>query len=219
MKSLGTYAPPESVGINFTRLATPSGRAMPRAPVPGELFTLEADMPEPDGRTPWLARGTYAWDEQSMMWMRLNDSARKRKAEAIGSQKIEIEAAEVASVDVIPTIDAGFGLAAVGIPPSNRKASFSGVGTCWVDVNNACHVWLVAFRGEKMVGVTATVIEPERPQTLTLTFTDFPNSTEEQAYTLRIYTDTTGTLFVNQCNRFNFDALSQTAFIVEENLN
>jgi hypothetical protein len=154
-----------------------------------------------------------------MKWTRLNDSSRKRKAECIGAQKIEFETEDVCSVDVMPTITKGAWLAAVGIPPSSRKAAFSGIGSVWVDVLNECFVWVVAFNGEKMVGVVAARLVPGHPQTLSLTFTDNPGSSEEQGYQLRLYTDNAGVVFVNQCDRFNFEAKSSTAFIVEENLN
>ena len=214
MRSLGTYTPPETVGLEFSRLATPRGFTMQRAPITGELFTLESDMPEPINGTPWYTRGTYVYTGSA--WSRLSDTSRERKAVPIGACKIEVETP--GSLEDEPKDTDGFDLSSqIMITPSNRRATMSGAATCWIDLENSGYVWLTIFRGAKLVGMTAAYIEANRPSSLSLTFMDAPAAITRQAYNLKINTASSGLLFVNQCNQHLYDGASQTAFIISEN--
>ena len=221
MKSFGTYTPPETVGLEFVRLAAPHGATLPRAPVAGELYTLERDMPEPINGTPWYTRGTYVFN--GVAWNRLNDSSRERKAAPIGSRTVEIErAGELGSV---PRSTAGCMLTSVALTPSNQRASFSGTASMWLDISKRGHVWLMVFRGNKLVGLALEYMEPNRPRTVSVSFVDSPATLEQQVYTLRLDSDITpdspevpGYVHVNQAqSKFRLDGMSQTAFIVAEN--
>jgi len=213
MKSYGTYNPPETVGLEFIRMAVPSGRVMPRAPVPGELFNLEVDMPEPTTPVPWYCRGTYAFD--GISWKRLNDGSRQRKSALIGSRDIEVERAT--STANPPAATSGYAISTVLITPSNRKACISGSATLWVDHTKSGHVWVACYRGTVLVGLVAEYITAGQPRTLGISFMDHPGTIVEQLYTLKIDTDSVGFLHVNQCTKFVFDGMSATALTVTEN--
>lgn len=217
MKSLGTYSPPETVGLQFIRLATPFGRELPRAPVPGELFTLEADMPEPKVPTPWFPRGMYAFNGTS--WQKVSDAARQRKTAPIGSQKITVEEAGKLG-DVPPPIEQGYGLTAISIVPSNRKAAVSGTASFWVDLTaspaKGGYVWVSIYRGKKLVSIAVEWIDCSKPKTMSMSFLDLPGVVTPVAYEMKIDTDVIGTIYVNQCSRFTLDGMAQTAFTVAE---
>jgi hypothetical protein len=212
MRSLGTYVPPETVGLQFTRLAVPKGREMPRAPVLGELFTMEADPPEPLNNSPWYLKGTYVFN--GTHWVRLSDSLRRRQSQAIGSQKIEIEVA--GSTSSKPSWNSGYVLSAINVQPTNIRAFISGTAAAWVDITKSGYVWLSVFRESQLVGFVVEFVDANKPKTLSLTFTDLPVSKKPVTYTLKANTDQLGYLYVNQCSKFNFDGASQTAFTVAE---
>lgn len=214
MKSLGTYTPPETVGLEFTRLSTPRGRTFPRAPVAGELYTMEVDEPEPDNGRPWHSRGTYVFD--GFAWQRMSDGARARKSSGIGSQKIEVEVA--GSPDILPNTGDGYFLTNLLIIPSSRRARLAGSASMWVDLQNSGFVWLSVHRGGRCVGISAGFVEAGKPSTLSMSFIDHPMNAAQQEYVLRIHTDQLGFMFVNQCNRIHFDGFSQTAFTVAEDI-
>lgn len=212
MKSFGTYVPPETVGLEFNRLATPRGREMPRAPIPGELFTMEVDPPEPINNSPWYLKGTYVFN--GVQWVRLSETLRRRQSQAIGAQKIEIEVA--GSTATAPGAKSGYSLAAITVQPSNQRAFISGTAGVWVDVAKSGYVWLSVFRDGFRAGFVAEFVEANKPRTMSLTFVDLPNSRKPVTYTLRADTDQLGYLYVNQCSKFSFDGMSQTAFTVAE---
>lgn len=212
MKSFGTYVPPETEGLQFHRLATPVGRTLPRAPAAGELFTLEADMPEPKVDLPWYPRGTYVFN--GIAWQKLSDASRQRRSGPIGSQKIEVEV--TGSAQELPKAKNGFEISVLTITPSSRKAKFSGSASFWLDHSKGGLVWFSVFRGTTLVALGAQHVDAGRACSVSITFTDLPNSTTSLSYSLKINTDTTGYLYVNQCSRFNFDGAAQTAFIVAE---
>lgn len=214
MKSFGTYRPPETVGIEFQRLATPRGKQLPHAPVVGELYTLEADMPKPVNGTPWYLKGTYVFS--GFLWHRLSDPERQRKATPIGSRNIEFQ--RPGAVGVAPKFNDGQQIAAATITPSNKQASFSGTASLWLDHSVGGNVWLSVFRNKQLVGLTLDYIEPHRPRTVSLSFLDHPASADKQLYTLTINTDAPSFVYINQSIKFGFDGISQTAFIVAENL-
>ena len=214
MKSFGTYNPPELMGLEFIRLATPSGREMPRSPIPGEMFTMVADPPQPQNNSPWYLKGTYVFN--GISWVRLSDGLRRRLAQPIGSQKIEFE--EAGNMEELPTGKSGHLLAATVIQASSQRGSFSGTASLWVDVTQSGYVWLAVFRTAKLIGLTIDFIDAGKPRTISTTFMDLPASTKPQTYELRTGTDFAGFLYVNQCAKFKFDGISQTAFIIEENV-
>jgi len=212
MKSFGTYVPPETVGLEFNRLATPRGREMPRSPIPGELFTMEVDPPEPINNSPWYLKGTYVFN--GIQWVRLSETLRRRQSQAIGAQKIEIEVA--GSTANAPAANSGYSLAAISVQPSNQRAAISGTASVWLDVSKSGYVWLSVFRDGFRAGFVVEFIDANKPRTMTLTFTDFPASRKPVTYALKANTDQISYLHVNQCSRFSFDGASQTAFIVAE---
>jgi len=219
MKSYGTYNPPETVGIEFKRMAVPTVRELPRAPVPGEMVNLEVDMPMPTTSVPWMTRGTYAFDGSK--WNRLNDGGRQRRSGLIGAQEFEIE--NIGSGDVLPEIKDGYNIATAHITPSNQKATITGTATMWLDIatpnmTGGGYVWLSVFRDKKLVTITLEHINVGQPRSIALSFADLPGNNMEQTYTIRIDTDVKGYLYINKCDRFTFEGMSHTAFIVAENI-
>ncbi len=212
MKSFGTYVPPETVGLQFTRLSTPKGREMPRAPVTGELFTMEADAPEPINNSPWYLKGTYVFS--GIQWVRLSDALRRRQSQTIGAQKIEVETA--GSMSSKPAWNSGYALSAISIQPSNQRAFISGAASAWFDVAKSGYVWLSVFRESQLVGFVVEFVDANKPRTISLTFTDLPAARKPVTYTLKANTDQLGYLYVNQCSQFSFDGASQTAFTIAE---
>lgn len=214
MKSFGTYNPPELVGLEFIRLATPHGREMPRSPVIGELFTMEFDPPQPQNNAPWYLKGTYVFNGTS--WVRLSDGLRRRISQPIGSQKLEIE--EGFDFEQPLTSTTGEALASICVQPSTQVSYMSGSASMWVDMTASGYVSLTVFRDEVLVSRTLDYIDAGKPRTISTTFTDIPLSKKPQTYSLRIMTDVVGFLYVNQCAKFKFDGSSHTAFTVEENV-
>lgn len=219
MKSYGTYNPPETVALEFKRMAVPTVRELPRAPVPGEMVNLEVDMPMPTNSAPWMSRGTYAFDGSK--WNRLNDGGRQRRSGLIGSQEFEIE--NVGSALVLPTVTDGYNISTAHIMPSNQKATITGTATMWLDavtldMTGSGYVWLSVFRNKMLVTVTLEYIEVGKPRSVALSFVDIPGDNKEQTYTIRIDTDLKGYLYINKSDRFTFEGISHTAFIVAENI-
>lgn len=215
MKSFGTYNPPETVGLEFVRLATPSGNALPRSPIPGELFTMNVDAPDPMNGSPWYLKGTYVFDGVS--WVRISDGKRRRLSQPIGAQKIEFEVPGFIADDT-PSSTSGVDLATIQTQPSNQRASLSGHTSMWVDLSSNGHVWLMVFRDRTLVGMTVDYIESGKPRTISLTFKDQPSSKKQQLYTLKVNTDLKGNVFVNSSTKFKLGGISQTAFIIEEDV-
>lgn len=203
----------KSFGGPITKIVLTSGPILPRAPVPGEMFHLDIDMPIVDPLLPWHSKGSYVFNGQQ--WMMLNDTGKRRIAAAISATSLEVEIASLANQ--LPNQRTGFQLAELTITPTNRKATFSGQATVWVNHSMSAHVWLVVFRKDKIASIVVQHVPAGMPQTMGLTFYDIPNSHEDQVYTLRAYTDTIGMLGINQCTKFSFDGVPETAFIVEQN--
>ena len=215
MKSFGTYNPPETVGLEFVRLATPHGNVMPRSAVPGELFTMDVDAPDPMNGSPWYLKGTYVFDGVS--WMRISDGKRRRLSQPIGAQKIEFEEPGFIADDA-PQSTSGVELATIPVQLSSQRASMSGHATMWMDASVSGHIWLMVFRGPTLVGMTVDYIETGKPRTISLSFKDQPSSKKQQLYTLRMNTDLKGNVFVNSSTKFKLGGISQTAFIIEEDV-
>jgi hypothetical protein len=212
MKSYGSYAPPESVGIEFQRLSIPRGLELPRAPVAGELFFLEAEMQDKNGRPSYM-RGLYM--SNGVCWSLFSDHLAKRKSAPIGSQLFEVEVPAV--VKNTPTSNDGFVLATTVLTPTNKRSQVSGTGTFWASTDRDGYVIVSVFRGTKLVGLTVDFLFAGKPGTISMSFMDSPCSHEQQTYTLRVSTTAAGFLYVNQNKLFDYDGLSQTAFIVYEN--
>ena len=206
------FSPSEEMS-NFSRLAIPTGRVMPRAPVPGELFNLEVDTPETHTVNPWFSRGTYVFD--GLKWRKLNDGARQRRAEPVGSRQVEVEI--VSDPQEIPNPRAGSRFASLVITPSHGKASISGSIAVCLDTDVARTVWLAIFRAERLVGASAAFVVPGQITNLTATFIDIPLATEPVTYTVQICSDAVGVIYVNQGRKMTFDGALQTAFIAAEN--
>lgn len=215
MKSFGTYTPPETVGLEFIRLATPHGSTMPRSPIPGELYTMEVDGPDPRNGSQWFIKGTYVFSGTA--WVRLSDGKRRRISQLIGAQKIEIEEPQVIADDP-PASTTGEEIAAIATQPSSQRASISGSASMWVDTNSSGHVWLMVFRGTTLVSLTLDYIEAGKPRTISLSFKDMPSSSKQQVYTLKINAESPGYLFVNCSTKFKLGGASQTAFIIDEDI-
>jgi hypothetical protein len=213
MRSLGTYTPPEAVGLQFERLAIPHGSVLPRAPIAGELFLLEVDMPEPLDASPWYHRGLYM--STGFGWTPLAAQLSKQKSCAIGAQTHEVEV--LGTLKDVPRASDGFNLAAVAITPASKRTLVSGVGTFWVSLDADGYVIVSVFRGQKFVGLTVDSLKAGDARTITMSFMDAPNSAEQQVYSLRVNSTVKGNLHVNCHDKFNFDGMSQTAFIVSEN--
>lgn len=212
MKSFGTYTPPETVGLEFERLAVPCGKTLPRAPIAGEMFYLEVEMPGENMR-PSYHRGLYM--STGFGWSPIGDQLSKKRSTVIGSQILEVEAA--ANITKAPTMKDGFHLASLVITPSNNRTTISGSASLWVSIDQSGYVVSSVFRGSKIVGIVVDFVEAGKPRTISLTFTDSPGSNSEQVYSVRITTTATGFLYVNQCKLFDYDGISQTAFLVQEN--
>jgi hypothetical protein len=212
MKSYGTYKPPETVGIEFQRLAIPRGNELPRAPVAGELFYLETEMQDKNMR-PSFFRGLYM--STGFGWSSIGEQIAKRRSAPIGAQIFEVEVPAV--VKDTPTSNDGFHLATVSLTPSNKRTQVSGTASFWASTDRDGYVLVSVFRGKKLVGLTVDFLFAGKPGTVSLSFMDSPASHEEQTYSLRVTTTATGFLYVNQSKLFDYDGLSQTAFIVYEN--
>lgn len=203
----------KTFGGPLAKLVLPSGRELPRAPVPGELFHLDVDMPQTDPLLQWYSKGSYVFN--GYMWMMLNDTGKRRGATTIGASSIEVENA--CSSKDMPSRTTGFPLADVMITPTNRKATFSGQVTIWAHHSKPAHIWLAVLRKDKIASIVVQHLQAGLPQSIGLTFYDIPNTHEGLTYSLRVYTDVVGMLGINQCTKFNFDGVPETAFIVEQN--
>ena len=203
----------KTYGEPLNKVIIPSDLALPRAPVRGEMFHLDVDMPPCDPLLPWYSKGSYVYNGQR--WLMMNDTAKQRIAVAIGARSFEVE--NVRSPKVLPTRSHGFPVAELSITPTNPKATFSGQVSVWVSHSIAAHVWLVLFRKDKIASIVVQFVQGGQPQSMGLTFYDMPNSSEDQQYSLRVYTDQVGMLGLNQGSKFSFDGLPETALIVEQN--
>lgn len=212
MKSFGEYVPKETVGIGFTRFSFPRGRELPRAPVPGEMFFLDADI---DGKVNRLSfeRGLYV--SSGYDWAPYSETFAKRKAVPIGSQFIEVEVP--GNMKRLPTVREGFTIAEAVIRPEFRRTSISGTGSFWCSTDADATIVVTVFRGEKLVSFAFEELAAKKPKTISISFLDGPTATTNQVYTLKVNTSVTGALYVNQSKQFIFDGQSQTAFIVAEN--
>ena len=212
MKSFGDYKPPETVGINFQRLAIPHGRELPRAPVQGELFYLDAEI---DGKVdrPTFLRGLY--HSPGFGWQMFSQQFAKRKASPVGSQNFDVE--DAANINNTPAVNQGFQLSAVAIQPEHRLISISGMASFWASMNEDTRIVTSIFRGSKLVAFTVDDLPAKVVRTFSITFLDNPGSTEMQVYTLKVNSTTKGTLYINQSRTLTYDGASQTAFIVSEN--
>jgi hypothetical protein len=202
---------------SFPRFVLPVGRRFPHAPLPGEIFHLEYDMPVTNTATPWFGRGTYTFD--GLNWNKLNDGGRQRRAVPIGAVELDLTDPDRKPdrFDDPPTVKGGTELVTVDIQPSTIKSTFSGSGSLWVDVAKSAHVWATIFRDGELVSTSAVWVNARQPATLALSFFDVPGATEPLLYSLRLYSDKAERIFVNQCHSFTFDGTSQTALIVAEN--
>ena len=204
--------------LESDRFRLPSGRALPRAPQQGEVFNLEADFPTKyDPLLPWYPRGVYVFNGAG--WLRLSDLPRQRKGCVIGAQDIENDG--IVKFGKEPNISDGYQIAAVSIVPTNPYASFSGTASIFVDTSAPGHVWLVAWRGvgknAVMVGLAMSAMQKGAPTTVSLSFFDMPKSIDQQAYSLRLYSDIQGRFFMNRTAQFTFDGRGSSALIVAEN--
>lgn len=203
----------KTFGEPLNKMIMPSGAVLPRAPVPGELFHLDVNMPIGDPLLPWYSRGSYLYNGQR--WLMLNDTGKQRSAVTIGAMSFEVE--NVTSSKERPSQSQGFSVAELYITPTNQKATFSGQVSIWVNHSKPAHIWLVLFRKDRIASIAVQYVQGNQPQSMSLTFYDIPNSYEDQQYSLRVYTDQVGMLGVNQSAKFSFDGLPETALIVEQN--
>jgi len=203
---------PEVIGHNFTHLVMPSGHEFPRGAQIGEIFHLIGDMPETNTVTPWYSRGTYVYD--GLTWHKLNDAHRVRKSFIIGSQTHEIELPGNPKAELRGNV--GVKLAELNVRPSHRKATLSGHINFWVDTSVPALVWAGVFRNNKPVGMTAITSEPNKLQSLSLSFIDLPQSPHDQQYVVRVNMNAKGFLFINTSNAFNFDGVGQSVLIIGE---
>jgi hypothetical protein len=210
MKSYGSYTPPETVGLNFQRFGIPHGKSMPRAPVTGELFLLEADLPA--GSRPWYASGVYVFN--GFDWVRI-DNPRARHSAPIGAQKYEVE--KPVDVTLIPKINTGIQLANLSIIPSCRRGSISGTAIFTVEHEQDCQMLTTVFRDKKPVGFVVSELQSYKSQHICLSFLDDPATRSPVPYTLEIALSKTGFVEINQTTTHTYDGFSQTAFIIEEN--
>lgn len=199
-------------GVPTERLVIPSGNVLPQIPKVGEVFHLNADILEHDPMRPWFPRGLYVFGGYG--WDKLNDILRQRKANVIGSQVIEFDKADVKATRSSTT---GTMLTSVTISPSNRRTSFSGNATLWIDASVDGHAILVVWRGTVMVGLAVQAISPDKTTTMAISFVDAPQYADRHTYELRAYFDVPGLLYINQSAKFLLDGAAQTAMIVEEN--
>lgn len=211
MKSFGEYHPPETVGLNFNRLAIPHGHQLPRAPVQGELFFLDAEI---DGKIdrPTILRGLY--HSPGFGWQRFSEQFAKRKAVAIGSQNFDVE--QPADIYKLPVVEEGFSIAMTTIQPEHRMISISGMASFWVSLGQDGFVMASVFRGDKLVAFAVEELQAKKPRTMSITFVDSPGVDTQQVYTLKVNA-TIGTLYINQSKTLSYDGASQTAFIIAEN--
>lgn len=198
---------------DFRRLILPSGPKLFHAPLPGEIYHLEVDMPDNNRVDKWYGKGTYVFD--GIYWNRVSATLIERKANVIGANEIEVEVAGKTLEP--PQSTHGFAICDVRIKPSNRKAAFSGSATLWVDHSVGGHVWVAIFRGTFLAALAVEHIDAGKPRSLSVSFYDLPFASDEQTYTLRVNTDVVGNVFINKCAKFTFDGAAQTAFIVAEN--
>lgn len=198
---------------DFRRLVLPSGKKLFHVPIVGEIYHLEVDMPDTNRVDTWYAKGTYVFD--GIYWNRISVSPAERKASAIGSIEIETETAD--SPEFLPQHGSGFELSSVTLTPANRRSTFSGTATLWLDVSKSGNVWFTVFRGSTPVALVLEHIEAGKPKSVALTFLDLPFSPMPVTYALRMNADFIGNVYINQCAKFNFDGAAQTAFIVLEN--
>lgn len=212
MKSFGQYVPKESVGIGFTRFAFPRGRELPRSPVPGEMFFLDADI---DGKVDRLSfeRGLYI--STGYDWTPYSETFAKRKAVPIGSQMIEVEVP--GNMKRLPNSREGFSIAEAVIRPEFKKTTISGTGSFWCGSDADATIVVTVWRADKLVSFAFEELSAKKPKTISISFLDNPSATMNQIYTLKINTNMTGALYINQSKQFVFDGMSQTAFIVAEN--
>lgn len=203
----------KTFGEPLAKMIMPSGPALPRAPVPGELFHLDIDMQPVDPLLPWYSKGSYMYSGQR--WLMLNDTGKQRSASPIGAMTFEVEV--VSNPKEKPSSSQGFPIVTCYVSPTNPKATFSGQASLWVHHSKPAHIWLVLFRKDKIASIAVQYVQAGQPQCMSLTFYDIPNSYEDQMYSLRAYTDQTGMLGINSCTKFSFDGVPETALIIEQN--
>lgn len=211
MKSFGTYTPPETIGLNFKRLAIPHGTELPPAPVQGELFFLDKEIDGKDARLTFM-RGMYF--SPGFGWEMYSSQFQKRKAVAIGSRNFEIEGD--VNLTSKPTSTEGYEIATAAIRPEHRLKTISGSASFWVSHSSNGYVICSVFRENVLVGFAVQYVLADKPNTMSISFVDSPGDDKEHLYTLRLNSGS-GFLYVNQCQLFHFDGASQTAFIVSEN--
>ena len=203
----------KTYGEPIAKMIMPSGLKLPRAPVAGELFQLDIDMPQGDPLLPWFPKGSYIYNGQR--WLMLNDTGKQRSALAIGAMSFEVET--VTNPKDKPSKSQGFPIVDLYVTPTHPRATFSGQASLWVHHSKPAHIWLVLFRKDKIASIVVQYVQGGQPQSMSLTFYDIPNSAEDQMYSLRVYTDQVGMLSVNSCTKFGFDGMPETAIIVEQN--
>jgi len=196
------------------RLAIPAGGTFPRAPLIGELFFLSCDMPaDTNPLLPWYSRGTYAFG--GVVWEKLSDVPRARKVGIIGAREVENEVP--VKLGTPPSLREGTEIVTVAVRPTNRRATFSGTATMWLNTRSAGTVWVAVFNKLKLCALAAQYVEPDKSASLNVSFYDAPSTHEEQTYSLRVYSDVKNVFFINRGDLAHFDGVAQTAFIVEEN--
>ena len=183
---------------------------MPRAPVAGELFPLQADLP--NGSRPWFSAGVYV--SNGLEWVRI-DNPRARHSAPIGAQKYEVEKA--VDVTLLPKINTGIQLANLSIIPSSRRGAISGSAMFTVEHEKDCFMLTTVFRDKKPVGFTVSQLESYKSQHICLSFLDDPGTRSSVPYTLEIAVGAAGFIEINQTATHTYDGFSQTAFVIEEN--
>ena len=212
-------------GTEFSRLVIPSGTTLPKNPAIGEVFRLTQDMPHTNTVTPWYPAGLYVYNYG--LWERMNDSGRQRKGTVIGSQVQEVEE-PIKNKLLPPKWNEGFAISdTLVLKPTNRKASFAGHASFWVESDTDCHVLAAVFRDKTMVGMTAETLEKGKPRTMSISFYDLPFTMFTDYlpahalanYTLRVNADKVGMLYINRGqDQFVYDEVAvQTSFFVHEN--
>ena len=118
----------------------------------------------------------------------------------------------------IPNSNEGALLSSVTITPNSVNSRITGVAAMTVDVgNNARSVIVTVFRANVIVALaTVNVTSSGRPENLSVSFTDLPQSTSPVVYNMRIGQNTSGTTYINRAAGASFGGAGASAFIVTE---
>lgn len=189
-----------------------SGKALPANFADGDAFYLEAEViPVPETKIEGHKRGLYYMVDGA--WKRI--FTQNQQAFLVGSRVVEVEVPH--KITQTPRSTDGFYIGGGSITASTITASIAITGSLMLEALANANIWVAVFRNNEFITGIVESLKSKESKTISLSFMDYPNSTDAAVYDIRIGADQAVDIKVNLPSLFGFNGKAQTAIILSEN--